>query len=99
MRRSLARGLELPGPRTITAKSPGPSGRLFFCDRNTVRVRGKAAFGTVCSCLSREMVLFQGYGKALVSQPLAQIPLVEQVCCSNAYYQDNGAPLFKADEG
>jgi hypothetical protein len=71
MRRSLARGLELPGPRTITAKSPGPSGRLFFCDRNTVRVRERATrlLRGGCSCLSREMVLFEGYRKALVSQP------------------------------
>jgi hypothetical protein len=28
---------------------------------------------------------FEGYGKALVSPHLAQIPLVEQVCSSNAY--------------
>jgi hypothetical protein len=62
------------------------SGRLFFCDRNTVRMRESATwlFGTALLPIE-EMFLCEGYGKALVSQPSAQSPLVEQVCCSNAY--------------
>jgi hypothetical protein len=44
------------------------------------------------------MVLFEGYGKALVSHPspLAQIPLVEQVCCSNAYGSNFGLGFMSA---